>query len=231
MISLVRSFPSLCLILFLALSCTKGPAEKIPAADAVETPPAVEEEPPVPYDLENLPDHPVVLMSTTLGDITIELDNVKAPISTKNFLTYVQSGFYDGTIFHRVIPNFMIQGGGYAESLYENINARPKTPREMIKNEAKNGLSNANGTISMARRPKPHTASSQFFINVKDNKGLDHSGPGDRQFGYAVFGKVTAGLNVVEAIRITPTKVASRNHPTVPETPVVIKSVKPLAEK
>lgn len=145
------------------------------------------------------PDRPVVVMETSKGTFEIELDRKNAPISTNNFCRYVRGGFYDGLIFHRVISNFMIQGGGYTMDLYENAGARPKTPRAAIKNEADNGLKNKRGTIAMARTQDVDSATSQFFINVVDNPGLDHQG--ERSFGYAVFGKVIKGMEVVDAIR------------------------------
>lgn len=144
------------------------------------------------------PDTTKVLMKTTKGDITVELYPDKAPITVQNFLSYVNEKFYDGTIFHRVIKGFMIQGGGYTEDFVEK---RSKTP---IQNEAKNGLKNKRGTIAMARMPEPHTATSQFFINHVDNPGLDYGQSADG-WGYCVFGKVTQGLDVVDAIATSPT--------------------------
>jgi len=168
-----------------------------------------------------------VVMKTTEGDITLELDNLKAPISTKNFLHYVKDGHYDGTIFHRVMPGFMIQGGGYTKELYENARMRPKTTRDPIKNEASNGLSNLRGTIAMARLPQPHTATTQFFINVVDNnRSLDYP---KNNGGYAVFGKVVAGMEVVEAIRNSPTK-GLGSHANLPEKVIEIISVEPILD-
>jgi len=135
--------------------------------------------------------HPVVVLETSLGSIEIELDAQKAPISTANFLAYVDSGHYDGTIFHRVIPNFMIQGGGFDDQMGQ------KPTRAPIKNEADNGLKNLRGTVAMARTNVVDSATSQFFVNLKDNDFLDHGG---RDFGYAVIGKVTGGMDVVDAI-------------------------------
>lgn len=137
-----------------------------------------------------------VLLSTNKGDITLELDAAKAPITVQNFLTYVEDKHYDGTIFHRVIKDFMIQGGGF------DSNMRQKAMRAPIKNEAKNGLKNVRGSIAMARTSAVDSATSQFFINVKNNGFLDH---GSRDFGYAVFGKVTAGMDVVDSIATTRT--------------------------
>ena len=141
-----------------------------------------------------------VLMKTSMGDITLELNDKKAPITTKNFLSYVNSGFYNGTIFHRVIDNFMIQGGGFDDNL------KKKDTKAPIKNEADNGLSNDVGTIAMARTGVVDSATAQFFINVKDNKFLNHTGKDPRSYGYAVFGKVTKGMSVVNRIKKTQTK-------------------------
>ena len=142
--------------------------------------------------------NPVVVLETTHGNIEITLEAEKAPISTENFLAYVDSGHYDGTVFHRVIPNFMIQGGGYDAGLSQ------KRTRAPIKNEADNGLKNVRGTVAMARTAAVDSATSQFFINVVDNPFLDH---GVRDFGYAVFGRVTAGMDVVDKIAALPTGV------------------------
>ncbi len=144
------------------------------------------------------PDTPKVLMKTTKGDITIELYPDKAPLTVQNFLSYVNEKFYDGTIFHRVIKDFMIQGGGYTVDFEE------KSVKAPIQNEAKNGLKNIRGAIAMARMPEPHTATCQFFINHVDNPGLDYGQSADG-WGYCVFGKVTQGLDVVDAIAKSPT--------------------------
>jgi len=150
-------------------------------------------------------------MTTNAGNIELELDRSKAPITVDNFLTYVASKHYDGTVFHRVIRDFMIQGGGYDQ------NMRQKATLPPIKNEADNGLQNLRGSIAMARTGVVDSATSQFFINVKDNHFLDH---GARDFGYAVFGKVTKGMDVVDAISTTAT--GPRDMPT---KPVIIESV------
>lgn len=155
---------------------------------------------------------PKVLMKTSLGDIVIELDAAKAPITTANFLSYVDKKFYDGTIFHRVIDNFMIQGGGFAlqdEKLVEKENG------DGIQNEGQNGLKNLRGTIAMARTNDPNSATSQFFINVVDNAMLDFPNNG----GYAVFGKVVKGMDVVDQIKSVATEVASltMRHPATGE--------------
>jgi peptidyl-prolyl cis-trans isomerase A (cyclophilin A) len=159
---------------------------------------------------------PVVILETTLGQIRLELDPDKAPVTVANFLGYVDSGFYDGTIFHRVIPNFMIQGGG----LTADMTQKPTKPP--IKNEADNGLKNDSWTIAMARTSAKDSATAQFFINVKDNDFLNH---GARDFGYAVFGKVIGGVDVVQ--KIAAVKTGSRGGSgDVPLEPVVIKSAR-----
>ena len=135
-----------------------------------------------------------VTMETNKGVITLELDREKAPDSVENFVTYAKSGHYDGTIFHRVIPGFMIQGGGFDTSMQQKDTNPP------IKNEAANGLKNNKGTVAMARTNVPDSATSQFFINVKDNDFLNHTSPTPQGWGYAVFGQVTDGMDVVESI-------------------------------
>jgi cyclophilin family peptidyl-prolyl cis-trans isomerase len=158
-----------------------------------------------------------VLMQTSKGDITLELDADKAPDTVKNFLRYVDEGFYDGTIFHRVIKNFMIQGGGFTPDM------KQKKTHEPVKNEAKNGLKNARGTVAMARTSDPHSATAQFFINHKNNDFLDY--PGQDGWGYTVFGKVTGGMEVVDAIAVVPTG-TSGSFRDVPTETVTILSVK-----
>jgi cyclophilin family peptidyl-prolyl cis-trans isomerase len=162
---------------------------------------------------------PIVVMETTLGSIEIQLDAEKAPITTKNFLQYVKDGFYDGLVFHRVIPDFMIQGGGMTAELKE------KKTREPIRNEAGNGLKNERGTIAMARTRMPDSATAQFFINVKKNDFLDHKDDTEPGFGYAVFGKVIKGMDVVDKIVAVPTT-NKGPYSDVPVKPVVIKSAK-----
>lgn len=162
--------------------------------------------------------NPVVLMETSLGNIKIELDQAKAPISTKNFLSYVDDKFYDGTIFHRVIGNFMIQGGGFTSDMHL------KPTKDQIKNEAGNGLSNKRGTIAMARTNVVDSASSQFFINVVDNNFLDHQDNSPQGFGYAVFGKVIDGMDVVDKVKAVRTGMKS-GFQDVPMETVIIKSV------
>ena len=165
-------------------------------------------------------------METNRGDIILELDQEKAPISVANFIQYAKDGFYDGTIFHRVISSFMIQGGGFT------VDLERKDTREPIKNEAANGLKNLVGTIAMARTGAPHSATSQFFINVKDNPALDFtSEENGRTWGYAVFGKVIDGMEVVEEIRVTPTEASPPFRSDVPIKNMLIKSVTVLDAK
>ena len=160
--------------------------------------------------------NPVVIISTSKGDIKVELLKNEAPITVENFLSYVNDGFYDGTIFHRVIPNFMIQGGGFTPDFVQKETKAP------IKNEAANGLKNDRGTLAMARTQVVDSATSQFFINVVDNDFLNN---GARDYGYAVFGKVTDGMDVVDAIAGVPT--ANKGmHGNVPTEDVIIESVK-----
>jgi peptidyl-prolyl cis-trans isomerase B (cyclophilin B) len=156
-----------------------------------------------------------VQFKTNHGDFIIELNEELAPISSANFLAYVNSGHYNGTIFHRVISNFMIQGGGM------EVGMKQKETLANIENEAQNGLKNVYGSVAMARTSDPHSASSQFFINVKDNDFLNHSSPTPQGWGYAVFGMVTDGLDVVEAIRQVPTG-SSGFHQDVPTEDVVV---------
>ena len=165
---------------------------------------------------------PTVEMTTSLGKITLELNAEKAPKSVANFMQYAKDGFYNGTVFHRVIPGFMIQGGGFDAKMSQ------KSTRSPIENEAKNGLKNQRGTIAMARTSNPHSATAQFFINHVDNNNLDY--PSFDGWGYAVFGKVTAGMDVVDKIAQVPTG-NSGMHQNVPQTPVVIESVKIISEK
>lgn len=163
--------------------------------------------------------NPIVIMETSMGNIKIELFSKEAPVTVKNFIDYVQSGFYENTIFHRVIPNFMIQGGGFTADM------KQKPTRTPIKNEASNGLKNKRGTIAMARTMIVDSATSQFFINHKDNPFLDYRDNSMQGFGYAVFGKVIDGMDVVDAIAKVKTG-TKMGHQDVPLTPVVIKSIK-----
>jgi len=165
---------------------------------------------------------PTVEMQTSMGPIVIELNSEKAPLTVKNFLQYVNDGFYDGTIFHRVIDGFMIQGGGFMKDMSERPTAGT------IVNESKNGLKNQRGTIAMARRAEPNSASSQFFINHKDNSSqLDYPSNGG---GYAVFGKVVSGMEVVDKIAKVPNGNRAM-HQNVPTEPVIIQSVKITPDK
>jgi peptidyl-prolyl cis-trans isomerase B (cyclophilin B) len=159
----------------------------------------------------------VVKLLTNFGEITIELNAEKAPITAANFLQYVDNGFFNGTIFHRVIDGFMIQGGGF------DINMNQKESLAEIKNEADNGLANDIYTVAMARTSAPHSASSQFFINVGNNDFLNHSGPTSSGWGYCVFGKVTAGMDVVDKIRKVATG-SKKGHQDVPVENVVIET-------
>jgi peptidyl-prolyl cis-trans isomerase A (cyclophilin A) len=165
--------------------------------------------------------NPVVVIETSMGTVKIELFAKEAPLSVKNFLDYASSGFYDGTIFHRIIPNFMIQGGGFTADMNEKPTKAP------VKNEAGNGLKNDRGTLAMARTNIVDSATAQFFINVIDNDFLNHRDETVRGFGYAVFGKVIDGMAVVDKIAATRTGMKN-GFPDVPATPVVIKSIKVL---
>ncbi|AMN66945.1 peptidyl-prolyl cis-trans isomerase B (cyclophilin B) [Psychrobacter luti] len=160
---------------------------------------------------------PVVELDTSMGAIVIELNEEKAPKTVENFLNYVKSGHYDGTIFHRIIDGFMIQGGGMDAEMNEKATNAP------VENEADNGLKNDKGTIAMARTQDPHSATSQFFVNVKDNDFLNHSGKNMQGWGYTVFGKVTSGMDVIEKMRGVPTGRFGM-HADVPKEPVVINS-------
>jgi peptidyl-prolyl cis-trans isomerase A (cyclophilin A) len=161
-----------------------------------------------------------VLIKTNLGDMTVELYPEKAPKTVENFLAYASSGFYDGTIFHRVIDNFMIQGGGFTRDL------RQKPTRPAITNEAKNGLSNSRGTLAMARTGDPNSATAQFFINVVDNPRLDYTSDANgATWGYCVFGKVISGADVIDKIKVVPTGAQGPFKSDVPTTPVVIEKI------
>lgn len=156
-----------------------------------------------------------VALRTNHGDIEIELDSAKAPVTVENFVAYVKAGHYDGTIFHRVIKDFMIQGGGFKPDMNQKSTNAP------IRNEASNGLKNVRGSIAMARTGEPHSASAQFFINTVDNDFLNFKRESTQDWGYAVFGKVSAGLDVVDNIRAVKTG-RSGMHADVPVTPVII---------
>jgi cyclophilin family peptidyl-prolyl cis-trans isomerase len=169
-------------------------------------------------------DNPTALIRTSMGDIKLELYAEKAPVSVENFINYANSGFYDGTIFHRVISHFMIQGGGFTPDM------KKKSMGEPIANEAGNGLSNLRGTVAMARTSDPHSATAQFFINTQDNRNLDYTSEANsRTWGYAVFGKVTEGMDVVENIRFVETT-STPPFNDVPSVPVVIESIKIISE-
>jgi cyclophilin family peptidyl-prolyl cis-trans isomerase len=166
------------------------------------------------------PANPVVVVETTLGDIVIELRQDRAPVSVQNFLAYARSGHYDGTIFHRVLSGFMIQGGGFTPEL------ESKPTRPPIRNEATNGLRNLRGTVAMARSSAVRSATAEFFINVEDNSQLNHRGLTPDQYGYAVFGRVIQGMDVVDKIAAVPVRRVD-DHEAVPVQPVVIKRVRP----
>lgn len=162
---------------------------------------------------DRIPAHPHIKLETTEGDIVIELDSRRAPVTVRNFLELVDGGYYDGTVFHRVIPNFMIQAGGFTRNL------EPKEPGDFIVNESGNGLSNVRGTIAMARTADPHSAKAQFYINVNDNYSLD---PQPDRWGYAVFGYVIEGMEVADAIANARTGPAGQFSKDVPVVPIVI---------
>lgn len=187
-----------------------------PSAPAAPAPAPAAEQPAAPA--------PRVALTTNLGRIVIELDPVKAPKSSENFLQYVRDGFYAGTVFHRVIPGFMAQGGGFTADL------QLKPTRAAIPNEANNGLSNLRGTVAMARTNDPHSATAQFFINVVDNQRLDFVSEQDGLWGYAVFGKVVEGMEVVDKIMAIPTGGQGPLPRDVPLEPVLIESAEIVAE-
>lgn len=203
--------PLLTALVALAAAPAQAPAPSASPAMAAPAPPA-----------RPAPDGPTVSIETSMGEIRIGLFQTLAPLSTRNFLAYVKAGSFDGTIFHRVMPNFMIQGGGMDPQMVERpVNAA-------IKNESKNGLSNLRGTVALARTGEPHSATNQFFINVKDNHGLDFGIARDG-WGYAVFGDVISGMEVVDAIKAVPTTTRFP-HQNVPITPVLIRKVRVVAE-
>jgi peptidyl-prolyl cis-trans isomerase A (cyclophilin A)/peptidyl-prolyl cis-trans isomerase B (cyclophilin B) len=169
--------------------------------------------------------NPKVEIKTSVGTLSVELYADKAPKTVANFLQYVKDGAYAGTQFHRVIPGFMVQGGAFDREFHQ------KPLRAPIENEAGNRLKNETGTIAMARTPNPHSATVQFFINVADNAALDFREPSPAGFGYAVFGKVTAGMDVVTRIAHTPTGPGGPFDRDVPKTPVIIESINLISEK
>lgn len=205
----------------LALTLAFLPFASFAQDTAPSAPPA-----PVPAPAAEQPAAPAprVALTTNLGRIVIELDPVKAPKSAENFLQYVRDGFYAGTVFHRVIPGFMAQGGGFTADL------QLKPTRAAIPNEANNGLSNLRGTVAMARTNDPHSATAQFFINVVDNQRLDFVSEQDGLWGYAVFGKVVEGMEVVDKIIAIPTGGQGPLPSAVPMEPVVIESAELLAD-
>ena len=190
-----------------ATLATTGCGAKEPGKQTVSTEPAA-----------GAPANPKVLIETSKGNITVELFAGKAPVSVENFLSHVKTGFYDGTVFHRVIPGFMIQGGGMLPDMTEKSRGAP------IRNEANNGLKNLRGTLAMARTGEPHSATSQFFINVADNYFLNHRGESFEGWGYAVFGQVLSGMEVVDAIVAVP-RGDRGMHQDVPLEPVIMRKV------
>jgi peptidyl-prolyl cis-trans isomerase B (cyclophilin B) len=166
-----------------------------------------------------MPDQPRVQLQTSHGTIVLELDTAKAPKTVESFVGYVRDGFFDGTIFHRVIPGFMIQGGGFTPDMRQKETGPP------VENEADNGLKNSRGTIAMARTGDPHSATAQFFVNLVDNQPLDHTGKTRNGWGYTVFGRVVEGMDVVDRIAGVPTANAGP-HQNVPREPVVIESAR-----
>lgn len=160
----------------------------------------------------------MIILHTTKGPISVELDHEQAPETAKNFAQYAADGFYEGTLFHRVIPGFVIQGGGMQTGMREKSTGAP------IRNEGENGLQNLRGTLSMARTSNPHSATSQFFVNLSDNKALDHSAPTPDGWGYCVFARVTDGMDVVDSIAATPTT-SHGMHQDVPQEEITIERV------
>ncbi len=196
-----------------APAADKAPAEATAAADGADA----------ATETDLMTDTgPMVIFRTTMGDLNIELYPEDAPATVENFLRYVEDGHYDGTIFHRVVRGFVIQGGGFTDEMVE------KDTREPIGNEATNGLKNLRGTLSMARTSDPHSATAQFFVNTKDNPALDHTGQSMRGWGYAVFGKVVQGMEAVDRIEASPV-VSRAGHNDVPHTPIVVQSAEVIS--
>ena len=216
--------PAFTLALALSFTACGGGDAVSPASESTtETTPMETTTPPT--DIESdlpVPGSSAVLMVTSAGELRIELYPNEAPRTVENFLQYVEDGFYDGTIFHRVVRGFVIQGGGFTADMME------KETREPIENEARNGLKNLRGTLSMARTMDPHSATSQFFVNTRDNAMLDHTSPDPRGWGYAVFGKVFEGMEAVDRIEASPV-VSRGGHNDVPDTPIVIESATVVA--
>ena len=205
-------YPFLAILIALSLSFSSHAAGK----------PKKKEKTPV---TSTAPSAPHVKLHTSLGDIVIKLDKEKAPVSVENFLAYVKDGHYDGTIFHRVIPGFMAQGGGFTEKWDQKPTKAP------IKNEADNGLLNKRGTIAMARTSDPQSATAQFFINYADNAFLDYKSPTPSGWGYAVFGEVVQGMDVVDKMATVPTGRGGPMPTDVPKTPIVIQKATVEADK
>jgi len=212
----MRSFQPRFLAAAIVLATVAGWTAVIPASQTrvVHAPPLQAPSP----ALTPAPGNPVAVISTSLGDIAVELFRDRAPVSVENFVQYVAEGFYSGTIFHRVVPGFMIQGGGYSVLMVE------KGTRPPIRNEAANGLRNARGTLGMARQQSLRSATSQFYINVSDNRSLDHTGYSPQDFGYAVFGRVLSGMDVADRIAAVPTGLAGGME-NVPVDPIMIKGI------
>jgi cyclophilin family peptidyl-prolyl cis-trans isomerase len=167
--------------------------------------------------------NPQVEFKTNVGSFVVELYADKAPATVDNFLRYVNDGFYQGTIFHRVIPGFVVQGGGFTKDYQQ------KPTREPVRNEAANGLKNATATLAMARTSDPHSATAQFFINLRDNNALDHRAPNPREYGYTVFGRVVKGMDVVQKIAAIPTGAGGPFPAEVPQQTVIVEETKVLA--
>jgi cyclophilin family peptidyl-prolyl cis-trans isomerase len=194
-----------------------------PAPKAAEAKPAAAKIAEAPADAAKGA-HPQVVLHTSMGDITIELYPDKAPKSVENFLQYTKDGFYNGTVFHRVINGFMVQGGGFTKDLTQ------KRTRPAIQNEANNGLSNLKGTVAMARTNDPHSATAQFFINIVDNKRLDYvSDQSGMTYGYAVFGKITSGMDVVDKIKAVETSAQGPLPGDVPKVAITIDKAEVVA--
>ena len=206
----------LCTLLVAFLVSGVPQAGKPPQGKPVPAQPAPPQ--PAPAPLTPAPGNPVVVLSTSMGDVTLELFKDRAPVSVENFLQYAREGFYEGTIFHRVKPDFMVQGGGFTAEMFE------KPTRPPIQNEATNGLKNARGTLAMARTRALRSATSQFYVNVVDNRRLDHTGYSPDEFGYAVFGRVLSGMDVVDKIAAVATATKG-DFDDVPVTPVIITKV------
>ena len=200
-------------LLILAFAALAGSTQAKPADKTRIQVPPLQAPAPTPA-----PGNPVVVVSTSMGEITLELFKDRAPVSVENFLQYVREGFYEGTIFHRVKRGYVVQGGGYTAEMVERATRPP------IMNEATNGLKNARGTVAMARTRALRSGTSQFYINLANNTALDHRGYSPDDFGYAVFGRVLSGMEVVDQIAATPTG-PSGDHEDVPKAPVVIQKV------